>query len=69
MDRHGNNFVNDLMPEFASQVQVSTTDECENEMFCGTPLYMSRMIAQSYVAIVLALESVVHVHTVHLQLS
>lgn len=45
MDRHKNNFVADLMPEFASQ--TSTADECESEMFCGSPLYMSRMIAQS----------------------
>lgn len=45
MDRHRNDFVDDIIPEFASQ--VSTADECESEMFCGSPLYMSRMIAQS----------------------
>lgn len=48
MDRHSNNFVGNIMPEFASQ--VSTADECESEMFCGSPLYMSRMIGQSYVS-------------------
>ncbi|KAG4071651.1 hypothetical protein HA402_011805 [Bradysia odoriphaga] len=46
MDRHSNHFVEHLMPEFANQ--VSSADECENEMFCGAPLYMSRMIEQSY---------------------
>lgn len=45
MDRHNNRFVDDLIPEFASQ--LSTTNECESEMFCGAPLYMSRMIEQS----------------------
>lgn len=47
MDRHSNHFVDDLIPEFASQ--ISSADECETEMFCGSPLYMSRMIEQSYV--------------------
>lgn len=47
MDRHSNHFVQNLIPEFASH--VSTADECESEMFCGSPLYMSRMIEQSYV--------------------
>lgn len=47
MDRHGNDFVSSIMPQFTNQ--VSSADECETEMFCGTPLYMSRMIAQSYV--------------------
>lgn len=47
MDRHGNNFVSDIIPQFSNQ--VSSADECETEMFCGSPLYMSRMIGQSYV--------------------
>ncbi len=47
MDRHRNDFVDNLMPEFATQIH--TANECENEMFCGSPLYMSRMIAQSFV--------------------
>lgn len=46
MDRHSNNFVGDVIPQFISQA-VNMADECESEMFCGSPLYMSRMIAQS----------------------
>lgn len=45
MDRHSNDFVDDIIPEFDNEIR--TANECESEMFCGSPLYMSRMIKQS----------------------
>lgn len=51
MDRHSNDFISDVMTEFSTK--QSTESECDSEMFCGSPLYMSRMIAQSYVFVFL----------------
>ncbi len=39
-----NSFV-DIVPEMSSA--IATEDECETELFCGMPLYTTRMLTQS----------------------
>ncbi|KAJ6642253.1 Endoplasmic reticulum metallopeptidase 1, partial [Pseudolycoriella hygida] len=45
MDRHMNDYVQDIVPGMATS--IPTEEECDSELFCGMPLYTTRMLAQS----------------------
>ncbi|KAJ6642258.1 Endoplasmic reticulum metallopeptidase 1 [Pseudolycoriella hygida] len=45
MDRHSNEYISDSVPQIDAQLSLS--DSCESEIFCGSPLYTTRQMKQS----------------------
>ncbi|XP_037035534.1 endoplasmic reticulum metallopeptidase 1-like isoform X1 [Bradysia coprophila] len=45
MDRHTTDYIKDTVPEMS--LAIPTQEQCETELFCGVPLYTTRMLAQS----------------------